>query len=141
MKRLLAAVAGAAGDLTARWNPAFVTVLPFLLIGLFGGLTSGLLGVGGGIIMVPAMNLLAGIPIKTAIGTSLAVIIPTALLGVMEHHRQGNVDWRIAFWIALTAAVGGFLGAKFAGTISPLMLKRGFGALMILVGARMVLGK
>ena len=141
MKSLLAGVAGFASDLSSRWNPILPAAVPFLLIGLFGGVTSGLLGVGGGIIMVPAMNLLAGVPIKTAIGTSLAVIIPTALVGVSEHHRQGNVDWRIALWIALTATVGGWIGAKFVGSISPLLLKRSFGALMVLVGTRMALGK
>lgn len=138
MKRLFAFLAG---NSTSTPGATLAAATPFLLIGLFGGITSGLLGVGGGIIMVPAMNLLAGLPIKTAIGTSLAVIIPTALMGVTEHHRQGNVDWRIAFWIALAASLGGFLGAKFAGSISPAVLKRTFGAMMVLVGARMVLGK
>jgi len=118
-----------------------LTAAPFLAIGLFGGITSGLLGVGGGIIMVPAMNLFAQVPIKTAIGTSLAVIIPTALIGVREHHRQGNVDWKIALPIAITALVGGYIGARLAGVVSPLLLKRSFGVLMILVGARMALGK
>ena len=138
MKRLFAFLAW---NSTSTPSAAFAAPIPFLLIGLFGGLTSGLLGVGGGIIMVPAMNLLAGIPIKTAIGTSLAVIIPTALMGVTEHHRQGNVDWRIAFWIAIAASLGGFLGAKFAGSISPTVLKRSFGVMMVVVGARMALGK
>lgn len=141
MKHLLARVSGFGVGLGSQWHPAPLSAFPFLLIGLLGGLTSGVLGVGGGIIMVPAMNLLAGVPIKTAIGTSLAVIIPTALMGVSEHHRQGNVDWRIALWIALTATVGGFLGAKFAGSLPPLLLKRAFGTLMILVGTRMILGK
>lgn len=122
-------------------SATLAAALPLLLIGLFGGVTSGLLGVGGGIIMIPAMNLIAGIPIKTAIGTSLAVIIPTALVGVGEHHRNGNVDWRIALWIAGTAIIGGYLGARFAGTLSPMMLKRAFGLLMVVVGFRMALGR
>ncbi|MBN8249468.1 MAG: sulfite exporter TauE/SafE family protein [Verrucomicrobia bacterium] len=120
---------------------AVLAAAPFLAIGLLGGFASGLLGVGGGIIMVPAMNLLAQVPIKTAIGTSLAVIIPTALIGVREHHRQGNVDWRIALPIAVTAIVGGYIGARLAGSVSPVLLKRSFGILMVLVGARMALGK
>lgn len=137
MKRLFAFLAGNSSSPSAT----FAAATPFLLLGLFGGLTSGLLGVGGGIIMVPAMHLLAGVPIKTAIGTSLAVIIPTALMGVTEHHRQGNVDWRIAFWIAIAASLGGYLGAKFTGSISPTVLKRTFGAMMVVVGARMALGR
>lgn len=140
-KSFFAALAGWGNELTSRWNPTLVTALPFLLIGLLGGVTSGLLGVGGGIVMVPAMTLLAGVPIKTAIGTSLAVIIPTALMGVAEHHRQGNVDWRIALWIAATAVVGGWVGARLVGSISPDLLKRTFGGIMVLVGVRMLLGR
>jgi len=120
---------------------AALAAVPFLVIGLFSGVTSGLLGVGGGIIMVPAMNLLAQVPIKTAVGTSLAVIIPTALIGVREHHRQGNVDWKIALSITVTAILGGYLGARLAGTVSPAVLKRSFGILMVLVGLRMTLWK
>jgi hypothetical protein len=66
------------------------------VIGLFGGLTSGLFGVGGGIVMVPAMVWMLHTNIKTAIGTSLAVIIPTAMTGVLKHQQLGNIDWRMA---------------------------------------------
>ena len=124
-----------------RRSKLYISALLPISIGMVVGVLTAIMGIGGGFIMVPAMNLLAGVPIKTAIGTSLAVIIPTALMGVTEHHRQGNVDWRIALWIALAASIGGFLGAKFAGSISPAVLKRTFGVMMVLVGARMALGK
>ena len=61
------------------------------LIGLIGGVTSGLFGVGGGVVMVPAMMLLLNLDIKPAIGTSLAVIVPTALMGTLKHHDLGHV--------------------------------------------------
>jgi uncharacterized membrane protein YfcA len=112
-----------------------------LLIGVFSGIASGLLGVGGGIVMVPAMTLFAGMPIKTAIGTSLAVIIPTAIVGVAKHYSLGNVDWRVAATIAATAIIGGWLGAKWVGIIPAETLKRVFGGVLILVGLQMLLAR
>src|ERR1043165_2221975 len=84
------------------------------IIGLVSGITSGMFGVGGGVVMVPAMLLLLSPPIrdiKQAIGTSLMVIIPTAVMGTYKHWHQGNVDWRIALALVPTAIVGGYLGA------------------------------
>ena len=75
------------------------------LIGIIGGITSGLFGVGGGVVMVPAMLLLLGsqiTDIKQAIGTSLAVIVPTALVGSWKHHTQGNVKWEVMAALVLT---------------------------------------
>jgi uncharacterized membrane protein YfcA len=116
---------------------------PFLLlaIGLVSGIASGLLGVGGGIVMVPAMTLLAKLPVQAAIGTSLAVIIPTALSGVVKHHQQGNVNWEVALYISLTAIIGAWVGAWLVGQIPPAMLKRIFGGVLILVGIRMLAGR
>ncbi len=113
--------------------------LLLLAIGLISGVTSGLLGVGGGIVMVPAMTLLAKLPIKVAIGTSLAVIIPTALVGVFKHHQQGHVNWEVAAYLSVTAVVGGWIGAWLVGSIPPESLKRGFGVFVILVGLRLVI--
>lgn len=113
--------------------------LILLGIGVVSGITSGLLGVGGGIIMVPAMTLLAKLPIKVAVGTSLAVIIPTALAGVYKHHQQGNVNWEAAGYLAATAVIGGWIGAWLVSQVSPESLKRGFGVVLVLVGVRMLL--
>ncbi len=119
-------------------NPLAITLLA---IGLVGGITSGLLGVGGGVIMVPAMTLLAKMPVKTAIGTSLAVIIPTAISGVINHQRQGNINWQAAGYLAATAFIGGWIGAQLVGAVSPDALKRGFGAVLILVGVKMLINR
>ena len=62
------------------------------IIGLIGGVTSGLFGVGGGVVMVPAMMLFLGMGIKQSVGTSLAVIIPTAMMGTFQHHRFDQVS-------------------------------------------------
>ena len=114
------------------------------LIGLVSGVTSGLFGVGGGIVMVPAMLLLLSPPIrdiKQAIGTSLVVIIPTALVGSIKHFGQGNVDWRTALALAPLAIVGGYLGAWLTTHIPADNLKRAFGFFMVLVGLRLALLK
>ena len=111
------------------------------VIGLGGGLASGLFGVGGGLVMVPAMIYFLTMDIKLAVGTSLAVIIPTAFSGAFKHFQLGNVDWRIALALAPTAICGSYLGAWLTKEISSANLKRAFGGFIILVGIRLLLGK
>jgi len=108
------------------------------LIGLGAGLASGLFGVGGGIVMVPAMVFVLGTSIKTAVGTSLIVIIPTALAGALKHHSMGNVDWRLAASLIPLAIIGGLLGAALTKPLPADTLKKLFGGFMILVGLRFV---
>lgn len=111
------------------------------MIGLFSGVASGLFGVGGGIVMVPAMVFFLSPPIrdiKQAIGTSLVVIIPTALIGSAKHLSQGNVDWRTALALAPLAILGGYAGAWLTTHIPAENLKRVFGGFIILVGLRLV---
>jgi uncharacterized membrane protein YfcA len=108
------------------------------LIGLIGGVTSGLFGVGGGVVMVPAMMMFLKLDIKSAIGTSLAVIVPTALMGTVKHHGLGHVDWRLAWALVPTAILGGFLGSWLTKAIASPDLKRAFGGFLILVGARLL---
>ena len=111
------------------------------LIGFVSGITSGLFGVGGGIIMVPAMMFFMGLPIKTAIGTSLAVIIPTALASSFKHYTQGNINWSVALSLAPTAIAGGLLGAWLTRQIPAAELKRLFGGFLVLVGLRLLIFK
>ena len=111
------------------------------LIGICSGVASGLFGVGGGIVMVPAMVYFMKLDIKLAVGTSLLVIIPTAMSGVFKHVSLGNVDWRVALSLAPTAICGSYLGAWLTHDISSSNLKRAFGGFLILVGARLLLGK
>ena len=94
--------------------------------------------------MVPAMLLLLSPPIRDidqAIGTSLAVIVPTALMGSYKHFTLGNVDWRIVLAIAPLAIVGGYLGAWLTGPLPADTLKKVFGGLLVLVGLRLLLMK
>jgi uncharacterized membrane protein YfcA len=83
-------------------------------IGVGAGLLSGLLGVGGGIVMVPAFTEVAGIPLKAAIATSLACVGLLALPGTVTHAILGDIDWRFAFWLAIGVVPGARLGAALA---------------------------
>ena len=111
--------------------------LIYSLIGMISGITGGLLGVGGGIIIVPALTYFMGVPIKTAIGTSLTIIVPTAIMGSAKHFHQGNIDWKIASAIIPLAIAGSFLVAWMTLSIKPTHLQKGFAILMIYMGFRL----
>lgn len=113
-------------------------------IGLISGTLSGLFGVGGGIILVPAMMFFLNPPIrdiKQAIGTSLAVIIPTAMMGSYDHLTHHNVNWRIAALLVPLAIVGAKLGVWLTTQVPANNLKQAFGGFLMLVGLRILLFK
>ncbi|HTD68754.1 MAG TPA: sulfite exporter TauE/SafE family protein [Candidatus Limnocylindria bacterium] len=115
-----------------------------LLIGLVGGISSGLFGVGGGVVMVPAMLFFAMLGVRDtqqAVGTSLIVIIPTAIIGALRHKTLGNINWPIAWMLIPGAIIGGWLGASLTKEISSENLKRMFGAFIIVVGCRLLFWK
>ncbi len=109
------------------------------LVGVAAGTLSVLLGVGGGIIMVPAMVFLAkgSMAMKVATATSLAVIIPTAIIGTAQ--RAGEVNWRVAAILAVGAVVGSVIGKQISVGASDLLLKRLFAGLMIITAIRMLI--
>lgn len=111
--------------------------LLLLVIGLATGIVSGLLGVGGGIIMVPAMVLLLGFPQKLAQGISLAVIIPTAISGAYVHYRQGNIRPRDVALLGLGGVPGALLGAWGAARVDALVLRLTFALLLLVLGYTM----
>ena len=107
----------------------------FLCIGLAAGVTAGLFGVGGGIIIVPALTLLAGLTQERATGTSLAVLLPpVGLLAVLEYYRHGNVDLKAAAFVALGLFLGAWLGAWGGHKMGDMWLKAAFGVFMALAG-------
>jgi uncharacterized membrane protein YfcA len=111
------------------------------IVGLVSGAASGLFGVGGGIVMVPAMVLLLKMDMKIAVATSLVVIIPTSLAGSILNQSFGRIDWRTALALIPMAVVGGLGSTWCKEMISSDMLKRGFGAFLILVGVRLLIWK
>ncbi|MDD5159853.1 MAG: sulfite exporter TauE/SafE family protein [Sulfuricurvum sp.] len=111
----------------------------FIAIGLSSGILAGILGIGGGIIIVPALMYLVGFSQKLAIGTSLAVLLPPiGIAAVLEYYRSGNVDFKAAFIIALMALIGGWIGARSAHYIDTHTLKILFGAFLVFLGIYMI---
>jgi uncharacterized membrane protein YfcA len=116
--------------------------LIFLAIGLGTGVLAGIFGIGGGIIIVPALILLAKFPPQNATGTSLAVfLLPVGLLGAYHYYKEGYVRVLPALLIALGVFIGGYFGARVSTQMSPLVLKRSFAVLLVAVAARMWFGK
>ena len=108
-------------------------------IGLAAGFAAGLLGVGGGIVMVPAMVLMLGFDQHVAQGTSLVVIIPAALAGSLTHYRNGRVSLRDASLLAAGGIGGAVAGSLSALSVDDFALRRLFGLFLLLVAAQMVL--
>ena len=115
-------------------------LLGYLGVGLAVGIVSGLLGIGGGVLMVPAIVYIWGRSMQIAVGTSLAVMIPSALAGVLRHHFSfANVDFRLAGLLAIGAVVGSYaIGAPLAEYLPSEVLKKIFGVLMVIIGLKMI---
>jgi uncharacterized protein len=111
------------------------------LIGLAAGVVSGLFGVGGAVVIVPALVLLAKLPQHTANGTSLAsLLLPVGLLGALEYYKRGQVNIAYAAIIAVGLFVGALVGAHLAGGMSDTTLRRAFGAFLLLVAGKLLVG-
>lgn len=111
----------------------------YIGVGATVGIISGLFGIGGGILMVPAIVFIWAREVQTAVGTSLAVMVPTALAGVLRHHLSfANVDFKLAAALAAGAIVGTTLiGAPLAEALPGETLKKLFGILMVITGLKM----
>jgi uncharacterized membrane protein YfcA len=109
-----------------------------LAVGAVAGVLSGLLGIGGGAIMVPAMTLLMGLSQHLAQGTSLLVIIPTAISGSITHFRMGNIRMETAAWLSAGGVVGAVGGAFLALASPDAILRLLFGCYLAFTGLRML---
>ena len=111
--------------------------LLYLAIGLGAGLLSGLFGIGGGIIIVPALMLLARMQPATATGTSLgALLLPVGALGAWQYFKNGHLDMRASLLIALGIFVGAYLGAVAMQQLNPVMAKKVFAVFLVVVSVR-----
>jgi uncharacterized membrane protein YfcA len=114
----------------------------YVAIGLGAGVLAGMFGIGGGIVIVPALILLAKFPPQTATGTSLAIFLfPVGLFGAWAYYKGGNVRIVPALLLALGVLLGSYFGARIAQAVSPLILRRSFAVFLLLVAARMWWGK
>jgi uncharacterized membrane protein YfcA len=107
--------------------------------GLVTGILSGLLGVGGGIIMVPYLVLVLGADQHLAEGTSLLVMVPTAIVGAISHGRRGLVNWSVAPMLAIGGAMGAYGGSRLALLTPAGILTKLFAVFLFLVGIRLLL--
>lgn len=120
---------------------AHALVVKLLLVGLGVGAVSGMLGIGGGVLVIPALVLLFGYSQQRAVGTSLAMLLPPiGIFAVMRHHRAGNVEWSAAMVMAAAFSVGALGGASMLARawISDRTLRIAFAGFMLYVAANMV---
>lgn len=116
--------------------------LLYLAIGVAAGILAGIFGVGGGILIVPALILLAKFSPQLATGTSLGVLLmPVGILGAWTYYKEGNIRFTVSLWIGLGLFVGAFFGARIAQQLSPLVLKRAFAVFLAVVALRMWFAK
>jgi len=110
-------------------------------IGLAAGVLSGVFGIGGGVVIVPALIYLAGFRQHMATGTSLAVLLPpVGIAAVLEYYRHGNVNLYAALIIAVTLTIGGWSGAIVANRLAGPYLRLAFGVFVMALGASLIIG-
>jgi hypothetical protein len=121
---------------------SLLIILALVVIGLIAGFLSGILGVGGGVVMVPLMVLLLGFSQHQAQGTSLAVLaVPVTLAAAYNYYQDGSLNWKYALVMALMFVIGGYLGSKLAISLDEKVLKRIFGVVLVVLGFRMIFVK
>ena len=113
-------------------------VLIALAVGLIAGAAAGLLGLGGGFLMVPAMVVLLGEPQHVAQGTSLLVIVPTTLVGTVANVKRGNLGGRFLVPLGVAGVLGAAAGALASTAIDEVVLQRVFGAVLIVISVRLL---
>jgi uncharacterized protein len=115
------------------------TVLLLILIGVLAGVLSGFVGVGGGIIIVPALVYVLGLTQFQAQGTSLFVLLlPVGILAVHNYYKTDNVNWKFGLIISIAFIAGGFIGSKLALKMSPAVVRIVFGAIMAFVSIKLI---
>ena len=119
-----------------------LNIILFILIGLAAGVLSGFLGIGGGVIIVPALVYICGFSQLKAQGTSLAILLPpVGILAFIEYYKNGNVDIKAGIIMAITLVLGSAVAGRFVQNISPELLKKGFAIFMILISIKMFFSK
>lgn len=115
-----------------------ITIIALVAVGLAAGALASALGIGGGVVFVPV--LVVGLALEQAVaqGTSLAVIVPTAIIGTYGHARRDRVDWRAAIPVAVGGVVGATVGAQAALAADPQLLRRLFAGMLLLLATRLV---
>lgn len=120
-------------------NMDIQTILIIILVGVAAGVLGGLVGVGGGIIIVPSLVYFIGFSQKTAQGTSLGLImLPVGILGVLMYYKQGHVDFRVVGILAVGFLLGSYLGSKIALSLPQETVKKVFAVLLVIIAVKML---
>jgi hypothetical protein len=113
-----------------------------VIVGIMSGMLAGVFGVGGAIIVIPALVFILGLSQHEAQGTSLAFMLPpVGILATWNYWKAGHVNWKIALILSLTFVVGAYLGSHLSINISDKTLRRLFGGLMIVIAIKMIFSK
>ncbi len=113
-----------------------------IVIGILSGVLAGVFGVGGAIIVIPALVFILGLSQHDAQGTSLAFMLPpVGILATWNYWKAGHVDWKIALVLSLTFVIGAYFGSNLSLNISDRTLRRIFGVLMIVMAVKMIFSK
>ncbi|MDD5583808.1 MAG: sulfite exporter TauE/SafE family protein [Candidatus Omnitrophica bacterium] len=116
--------------------------IQYITLGLVAGIASGLLGIGGGLILIPALVYIFGLTQHQAQGTTLALMVPPiGLLAALKYYQAGNVKLGMALFICIGFFVGGLFGAMVVEKIPDIILKRAFGVILFLASLKMIFGK
>ena len=117
-------------------------IVILIVVGIITGVMAGMLGIGGAIIMIPALVFLLGISQQTAQGTSLAVMLPpVGIIAAYNYYKAGQVNIKFAIILAVFFLVGSYFGSKLALNMPQVLLKKIFGIILLLVAAKMLLSK
>jgi len=118
------------------------TLLILLILGVVTGFLAGMLGIGGGLIVIPALAIIMGMSQQAAQGTSLAMMLPPiGIIAVYNYYKAGHVDIKVALILAVMFLVGSYFGSKMAVKIPQEILKKIFGVFLILVAIKMLFWK
>lgn len=119
-----------------------MNIILYILLGLLTGVSSGMFGLGGGIIIIPALVFLFGLSQHQAQGTTLALLVPPiGLLAAWQYYKQGYVDLKIAAFVCLGFFFGGLIGAKLVVGLPEPILRRLFGVALLMISIKMILTK
>jgi len=117
-------------------------LITLVLIGLSAGVLSGMFGIGGGLLMVPALVYFLGMDQRAAQGTSIGLmLLPIGLLAAWDYHREGNINIKYGLIIAATFVLGGYFGSRIAHSLDVGLLKKIFGGLMLVAALKMIFSK
>lgn len=114
----------------------------YIILGVVGGIFSGVFGIGGGLVLIPAMTMLLGMTQHQAQGTTLAILVPPiGILAAWRYYQGGHVNLPLAGFICLGFVFGGLIGANMAHSVSDPVLKKTFGVFLFLVSLNMIFSK